>query len=81
MAEGENATLIKIPSLEEIKESIWQLHPLKSLGHNGFLGIFYRFYWNIIQDKIVRCVQDCFRYGRNADNMNNSFIVLIPKIQ
>lgn len=59
--EEESSDLAKIPSPEEIKKSIWQLHLLQSPGPDGFPRIFYRFYWNIIQDKIIRWVQYYFQ--------------------
>lgn len=79
VTEEENKDLIKISSLEEIKESIWQLHLLKSSGPYGFPAIFYRFYWRIVQNRIVWCVQEFFHYGRIEEDMNNSLIVLISK--
>ena len=36
----ENDTLMAIPTSEEIKDAVWNLHPLKSPGSNGYLGIF-----------------------------------------
>lgn len=44
VTEKESLELAEIPSSEEIKESIWQLHPLKSPGSDGFLGLFYWVY-------------------------------------
>lgn len=52
----DNRELLKIPTPKEIKESIWQLHPLKSPEPDGFSGIFFRFYWKIIQERIINCV-------------------------
>lgn len=75
----ENIALIKIPSIEEIKKSIWELHQLKSPRSDGFPCIFYRSYWRIIKERIVKCMQDCFHFEKIEESMNKTFIVLIPK--
>lgn len=36
----ENEKLIQIPNETEIKEAIWNLHPLKSLGLDGYPRFF-----------------------------------------
>lgn len=69
-----------MPSEEEIKENVWNLHPLKSPGPDGFQGIFYRKYWNIIKDNLCNFVWECFRCGRILERSNRTFIALIPKI-
>lgn len=44
ISELENDLLTKIPTKEEIKHSVWSLHPLKSSGPYGFSVIFFRNY-------------------------------------
>ena len=61
---------MRIPSIEEIKDIIWRLHPLKSPGPDGFLGIFYRTYWDVIKDKLVSFVQECFKLKTIPENTN-----------
>lgn len=56
----ENFELIRCPNKEEIKDAIWTLNPLKSLGPNGYPRIFYQTYWNILQEKISNFVKECF---------------------
>lgn len=57
----ENTMILASPTTEEVKESINHLHPLKSPGPDGFFGCFYRNYWSTAGERIVRCVQVCFR--------------------
>lgn len=80
LSQEENLELMRVPSLEEIKYVIWNLHPLKSPGSDGFLGIFFRSYWRIVMDKVVNFTQECFRLKRIPYLVNNTFIVLIPKV-
>lgn len=79
ITEDENNSLTRIPSEEEIKECVWSLHPLKSLGPDRFLGIFYRSYWTIVKEKLVNFVTKCFRCRRMPEMINKTFKVLIPK--
>lgn len=44
---------MKISLEEEIRRSIWELHPLKSLGSNEFLGIFFCTYWKMLKLQII----------------------------
>lgn len=80
ITEEENNFLSKIPLEEEIKESVWSLHPLKSPGSDGFFGIFYRKFWETIKEKVVRFVQECFKRGVIPSSANRMFLVLIPKV-
>lgn len=70
--------LMQQPTEDEIKESICMLHPLKSLGRDGFLGIFLRNYWETVKGKVVNFVQ-CFRKGTFPSSVNKTFIVHITK--
>lgn len=80
ITDEENNLLTKIPSEEEIKDSIWSLHPLKSLGPYGFFGIFYRKFLEIIKGKVTMFVQECFNIGVIPSSANKTFIVLILKV-
>lgn len=75
----ENKELTIIPSDEQIKEAIWSLRPLKSPGLDGFSGIFFRSYWEIVKEKVSNFVKECFRLGMIPAAMNKTFTVLIPK--
>ena len=75
----ENAELMRLPSMEEVKDTIWCLHPLKSPDPDGYQGIFYRHYWSIIKEQVTNFVQECFRTGTISKGINRSLMVLIPK--
>ena len=44
ISDVENQLLCSIPSLEDIKNTLFQMSDLKSLGPNGFLVLFYKEY-------------------------------------
>lgn len=79
IGEEENRELIKIPLDDKIKETIWSLHPLQSLGPDVFPSIFYRSHWEIVKEKVGNFVKECFILGIISANVNKTFIVLIPK--
>ena len=77
--EEDNCALLRIPLKEEIKECVWNLHPLKSPGPDWFPGIFFRSYWEIVKEQVVSCIQECFRNKIVPRGLNRTFLVLIPK--
>lgn len=70
---------MKIPSVDEVKACFGRLHPLKSPRTDGFPGCFYINYWNTVEDRVTRFVQECFRLRAMPKSVNRTFIVLIPK--
>lgn len=73
--------MIRIPSIEEVKQAVWELHPLKSPGPNGFPGIFCKTYWSTVGPQSVKFVQECFRKQQMPKTLNVTFLVLIPKVK
>ena len=81
ITEEENIELCKVPTQSEIKKELFQMQTLKALGPDGFPVLFYKKYWAIVGDSITRAVTSFFHAGRMLAEVNNSFIVLIPKSQ
>ena len=83
ITEEENKELTAIPTRDEVRKCVWNMHPLmhplKAPGPDGLQGIFYRTYWGIIGDQVVHFVQDFFRTGHLPRAINHAHIVLIPK--
>ena len=57
------------------------MQALKAPGPNGFLVLFYKKYWAIVGESVIRVVTSFFQAGRMPTEVNSSFIVLIPKSQ
>ena len=53
---------------------------LKAPGPDGLPTLFYKQYWLIVGDSVIATVQHFFRSGLLLNEVNNSHIVLIPKI-
>lgn len=73
--------ILKIPSIEEVKQAVWDLHPLKSFRSNGFPRIFYKTYWNIVGLQTTEFVKECLKKQRMPSSMNETFLVLILKVK
>ena len=63
----------------EVKQAINQMAPLKALGPNGMPPLFYQYYWNLIGDDIFDTVLHYLNSATLPDNLNHTFITLIPK--
>ena len=79
ITEEENMELCRIPTQSEIKQELFQMQSLKALGPDDFPVLFYKKYWAIVGESVTRFVTFFFQVGRMPDEVNNSFIVLIPK--
>jgi hypothetical protein len=55
------------------------MHPFKAPGPDGFQGIFFKQYWHIIGDDVVRLVSAAFETGSFPPALSETLIALIPK--
>jgi exonuclease III len=76
----ENEELNQISSPAEIKRVIFDMDSLKAPGPDGFPPLFYKHYWNIVGGNVIDTVQDFFKHDRLSQELNSTFIVLIPKV-
>lgn len=65
---------------EEIKDAFFDMTPLKATRSDGFHALLYQSQWDYVGASVCRWVKGVFD-GKSIDSeLNNSFIVLIPKI-
>lgn len=79
ITKDKNHELIKIPTLEEFKSTLFQMQDLEAPGLDGFPIIFYKQLWPSIGDDVIRVVTSFFRFGTMPREVNSALIVLIPK--
>lgn len=60
---------------------LFRIGPIKAPGTDGFPARFYQKKWEALKTKIVAVVLEFFRSGVMPDGVNNTTIVLIPKVQ
>lgn len=75
-----NATLITIPSDEEIRVVSLAIHGEKAQGPEGFTAGFFHSYWQIIGPDLTKEIKEFFLMGSFPHKMNETHIRLIPKI-
>ena len=76
----QNEALCHIPTPLEIKNVIFGMYNLKAPGPDELLALFYKQYWPIVGESVIFVMQNFFRSGHMLNEVNNLFIVLIPKI-
>lgn len=69
-----------IPSLEEVKASVWDLSPTSVAGPDGYPGSFYRRFWHVIQHDVHKAVQEFYLRFRMPKPTATATIILIPKV-
>ena len=78
ISESENTELTRIPTTQEIKESIFEMNGKKALGLDGLHALFYKRYRNIVGNAVIEAIQSFYRTSKLLKEINNSFIVRIP---
>ncbi|KAG5537109.1 hypothetical protein RHGRI_024523 [Rhododendron griersonianum] len=76
-----NAKLVKAPNCEEIRLATFQLGPLKAPGSDGFPGLFFQSYWEIVGNDVTEAVKSFFQNGVLLREWNQTNVTLIPKVK
>lgn len=76
---GEANTLNAEIIVQEMKDGLWSLKPLKAPGPDGFHASFFQVFWNIVGDSIVEEVKNIFSSSTMPRHLNETLITLIPK--
>ena len=56
------------------------MHDLKMLGPDSFPMAFYKSYWPIVREDVIKAVTSFFIDGSITKEINSSLIILIPKV-
>ncbi|KAE8770008.1 retrotransposon protein [Hordeum vulgare] len=65
----------------EISDALFQIRPLKAPGPDGFPSRFYQRNWSCMKEEIIKAVRQFFVTGHMPEGVNDTCIVLIPKVQ
>lgn len=74
-----NAKLTREVTKEEVQLAAFQLGALKAPGSDGFPGLFYQSYWDIVGEDVFGAVSSFFREGHLLKELNQTNVTLIPK--
>lgn len=69
------------PTTEEIHAAVFQLGAYKAPGPDGFNGNFYQQSWETLKSDLLQLVHNFFRTGLLDPRINQTHIVLIPKVK
>jgi hypothetical protein len=76
-----NLQLNESYSLEEVKVALFQMFPTKAPGPDGFPVHLFQKHSNLYSDQIMKIVIRILNGENSQEEINKTFIVLIPKIQ
>uniref|UniRef100_A0A803PH86 Reverse transcriptase domain-containing protein n=1 Tax=Cannabis sativa TaxID=3483 RepID=A0A803PH86_CANSA len=81
LSSDDQAELIRKPSPEEIKNTLFVMSSSKAPGPDGMSVLFFKHYWDSVGGDFCEAVLDFFHTGRMHKGVNATNIVLIPKVQ
>lgn len=67
-------------SYDEVKRAMWECGSDKVTGPDGFTFEFFKKFWYVVGEDVVRAVSHFFMTGWFPRGCNSSFITLIPKV-
>jgi hypothetical protein len=74
-----NSMLFHEYTMDEVELTLSQMHPLKSLGPNGFAACFYQKSWAMMKSEVCSTVLDFLNKVFFDIELNVTHIALIPK--
>jgi hypothetical protein len=75
----DNERLVAPITREELKEALFQMHPDKAPGPDGFNPAFYKHFWELCGSDIYEAAKDWLERGYFPSSLNETNICLIPK--
>ncbi|XP_028120068.1 uncharacterized protein LOC114317531 [Camellia sinensis] len=77
----DNEVLLKPITNAEILRAVKSIGAFKALGKDGIQALFYQKYWHIVGHSVCEFVLSCFQNKKVSDEVNETLIVLIPKLE
>ncbi|KAK2660036.1 hypothetical protein Ddye_006569 [Dipteronia dyeriana] len=75
----ENTSILRVPSFDEVRNTVFTMDPLSAPGPDDFSSRFYSHCWEIVGHDVVLAVQYFFHFIRVFSGLNSNFLVLILK--
>ena len=76
-----NQTLIQPVEEAEVRAAVFSMHPNKAPGPDGMTPLFFQRYWNDIKTDVVSAIQSFLSHGHLLKSINETSIILIPKVE
>ena len=74
-----NSMLTMLPSMEEIRNAVFNMNKEGAPGPDGFGAIFFQTFWDIVKIDVKNAVLEFFVNSWMMPNYNASTLILIPK--
>ncbi|KAJ0442317.1 putative RNA-directed DNA polymerase [Helianthus annuus] len=72
--------MIRTVSDDEIKTAFFDVGDDKAPGPDGYSAAFFKKSWQIIGEEVIFAIKDFFNSGRLLQEINHTFLALIPKV-
>ncbi|KAL0010592.1 hypothetical protein SO802_005700 [Lithocarpus litseifolius] len=79
VTEEMNQSLLKPFVGDEVRQTLFQMHPSKSPGLDGMSSFFFQKYWHVVGRDVTEAVLSVLNSGHVLTKMNFTHILLIPK--
>ncbi|XP_075521602.1 uncharacterized protein LOC142554810 [Primulina tabacum] len=76
----ENEGIVVTPSLEEVRATVFSIHPDSVAGPDGFSSAFFQHCWEDVHQDVFDAVLDFFRGSPLPQGFTATTITLIPKV-
>lgn len=74
-----NNILLEEFTEDEVKTTIFHMHPTKAPGPNSMNPLFFQYFWHIVGHDVSCAIIDCLNSGTFLNSINLTHITLIPK--
>nr|XP_025703912.1 uncharacterized protein LOC112805796 [Arachis hypogaea] len=81
VTEEMNTDLLKEVTEDEIKQAAFSMDGSRAPGPDGLNGLFYQNHWSTISNDVCAVVKNFFQGGSIPKQINETQVVLIPKIK
>jgi hypothetical protein len=78
VTDEDNIILVQPITKEELKEALFQMHPDKSPGPDGFNPAFYQHFWDLCGNDVFEAAKEWLVRGYFPSSLNETNICLIP---
>ncbi|KAL9668951.1 hypothetical protein QQ045_006492 [Rhodiola kirilowii] len=74
-----NRSLMEPFTEAEIRAALFQMHPTKAPGMDGFSALFYQKFWSIVKEDLCKEILAFLNGGELDQALNETLIILVPK--
>uniref|UniRef100_A0A803Q8X4 Reverse transcriptase n=1 Tax=Cannabis sativa TaxID=3483 RepID=A0A803Q8X4_CANSA len=77
----ENRKLLEPFDENDVKNALFQIHPLKAPGKDGLPSLFFQKHWDIVGPDVTEACLEILNLNKDCRSLNETLICLIPKVK